>query len=310
MELIRGLHNLRPRHHGCVVALGAFDGVHRGHREVLELLMDKGRELGLPAVVICFEPLPREFFASDRAPARLMSFREKYVALRDLGIDRVLRIAFNTHFSEIEADAFVRRVLRDGLGARLVVVGDDQHFGRDRKGDIRLLQDMGRTHGFDVDFMDSVCVDGERASSTRIRAALEEGDFALAAEMLGRPYSMTGRVVVGKQLGRTIDAPTANLHLRRIRSPLAGVYAVELDGVGEHRHVGVANVGTSPTLGDLTHAILEVHILDFSRDIYRRNITVTFRKKLRDERKFGSLGELREQIGRDFAEGRVYFGLG
>jgi riboflavin kinase/FMN adenylyltransferase len=310
MELIRGLHNLRPRHRGCVVAQGAFDGVHRGHQMVLSRLKEKGRELGLPTVVICFEPLPREFFAPARAPSRLMSFREKFDALRDFGIDRVLRIPFNASFSEMVASDFVRDVFYRGLAARHVVVGDDQHFGRNREGDFALLQSLGRQYGFDVESMDSVAIEGQRASSTRIRAALEQGDFALATELLGRPYSMTGRVVVGKQLGRTIDAPTANLHLRRIRSPLAGVYAVEVEGVGMQRHVGVANVGTRPTIGDLTHAILEVHILDFTGDLYRRNITVTFRKKLRDERKFASLGELREQIRRDFAEGRAYFELG
>ena len=309
MELIRGLHNLRPRHHGCVVAQGAFDGVHRGHQMVLSRLQQKGRELGLPTAVICFEPLPREFFSPGHAPSRLMSFHEKFMALRDLGIDRVLRIPFNASFSEMEANDFVRDVFRDGLGAKYVVVGDDQRFGRNRTGDFSLLQELGKQYGFEVESMDSVNVEGQRASSTRIREALEQGDFELAAELLGRPYSLTGRVVVGKQLGRTLDVPTANLHLRRIRSPLAGVYAVEIDGVGDKKHVGVANVGTRPTIGDLTHAILEVHILDFSRDIYRRNITVTFRKKLRDERKFESLGELRQQIHSDIAEGRRYFGL-
>jgi riboflavin kinase/FMN adenylyltransferase len=310
MELIRGIHNLRPRHRGCVAVLGAFDGVHRGHQMVLSRLQEKGRELGLPTVVICFEPLPREFFAPTRAPSRLMSFREKFDALRDFGIDRLLRIPFDAPLSEMDAVDFVRQVFGDGLGAKFVVLGDDQRFGRNRQGDFELMHRLGADFGFAVEAIDSVAIEGQRASSTRIRAALEQGDFELAAELLGRPYSMTGRVVVGKQLGRTIDAPTANLHLRRIRSPLAGVYAVEIDGIGAQKHVGVANVGTRPTIGDLTHAILEVHILDFSRDIYRRNITVTFRKKLRDERKFGSLGELREQIGRDFAEGRAYFGLG
>lgn len=310
MELIRGLHNLRPRHRGCVVAQGAFDGVHRGHQVVLSRLKDKGRELGLPTVVICFEPLPREFFSPLDSPARLMSFREKFVALRDFGIDRVLRIPFSVNFSEMEADDFVREVFRDGLGAKFVVVGDDQRFGKNRSGDFSLLQKLGQQYGFEVESTDSVTVEGFRASSTRLREALEQADFTLAAELLGRPYSVTGRVVYGKQLGRTLRAPTANLYLRRMRAPLSGVFAVEVDGIGSHKHVGVANVGTRPTIGDLTSAILEVHILDFEGDIYRRNLTVTFCEKLRDEHKFNSLEELRQQIHRDFAIGRRYFGLG
>ena len=310
MELIRGLHNLRPRHRGCVVAQGAFDGVHRGHQGVLSQLKEKSRELGLPTVVICFEPLPREFFAPAESPPRLMSFREKFVALRDFGIDRVLRIPFNAGFSEIEADRFVREVFRDGLGARFVVVGDDQHFGKNREGDFALLQTLGRQYGFDVESMGSVNVEGLRASSTRIREALQLGDFALATELLGRPYSMTGRVMMGKQLGRTLDAPTANVHLHRLRAPLSGVYAVEIEGASAKKEVGVANVGTRPTIGDLTKAILEVHILDFNRDIYRRNITVTFREKLREERKFNSLQELQQQIHRDIATAQQFFNVG
>lgn len=310
MELIRGLHNLRPRHRGCVVAQGAFDGVHCGHQVVLSHLKDKGRELGLPTVVICFEPLPREYFAPAAAPARLMSFREKFVALRDFGIDRVLRIPFDASFSELEADDFVRDVFRDGLGASYVVVGDDQRFGKNRHGDFELLKRLGQQYGFDVESTDSVTVEGVRASSTRIREALEQGDFALAAELLGRPFSLTGRVMMGKQLGRTLNAPTANLHLHRLRAPLSGVYAVEIEGAGAKKELGVANVGTRPTIGDLTRAILEVHIFDFNRDIYHRNLTVTFCKKIREERKFNSLPELQQQIHRDIATGRRYFGLG
>jgi riboflavin kinase/FMN adenylyltransferase len=309
MELIRGLHNLRPRHRGCVVAQGAFDGVHRGHQVVLSRLKDKGRELGLPTVVMCFEPLPREYFAPAASPARLMSFREKFAALRDFGIDRVLRIPFDASFSEMEANDFVRDVFRDGLGAKFVVVGDDQRFGKNREGDFELLRTLGKKYGFDVESTNSVTVEGVRASSTRIREALEQGDFSLAAELLGRPYSMTGRVMVGNQLGRTLDAPTANVHLHRLRSALSGVYAVEIEGAGTQKEVGVANVGTRPTIGDLTRAILEVHIFDFNRNIYRRNITVTFCEKLREERKFNSLSELQQQIHRDFAIGRRYFAL-
>jgi riboflavin kinase/FMN adenylyltransferase len=307
MELIRDLHNLRPRHRGCVATVGAFDGVHRGHQAVLKRLIEKGRELGLPVTVIVFEPLPREFFAPLQSPARLMSFREKFLALRELGIDRVLRLRFDRQFSDIEADTFVRGTLVDGLGVRYMVVGDEMHFGKNRAGDFHYLQDAGKRFGFEVVATNTLEMDGERVSSTRIRCALEHADFALAEQLLGRPFRMSGRVMVGQQLGRTIGVPTANLQLRRVRAPLAGVYATKVIGAGPEPLPGVANIGTRPTIGDLTKAILEVHILDFAGDIYHRNISVEFCKKLRDERKFASLDELKQQIQRDLEIGRTYF---
>jgi riboflavin kinase/FMN adenylyltransferase len=307
MELIRGLHNLRPRHRGCVATIGAFDGVHLGHRAVLRGLIEKGRELGLPVTVVLFEPLPREFFAPLQAPPRLLSFQEKVGALRELGVDRVLRIRFDRKLSEMGADEFVRRVFFEGLGARYIVVGDDLHFGKNRAGDFGFLQSAGLRLGFEVAATESVTIDGERVSSTRIRAALEAADFATAERLLGRPYSITGRVVMGQQLGRQLGTPTANIHLRRIRAPLAGVYSVEIRGAGPAVLYGVANVGTRPTIGDLIKAILEVHIFDFSGDIYHRNLTVTFRKKLRDECKFESLDALKQRIQLDIEEGRAFF---
>lgn len=307
MELIRGLHNLRPRHRGCVVTIGAFDGVHLGHQEVLRHLRDKGAELGVPTTVVLFEPLPREFFSPLQAPPRLMSFREKVAALRDVGIDRVLRIRFDASLSEVSAAEFVQRVFVDGLGARHVVMGDDSHFGHNRQGDIHLLREMGSRHGFTVEPTPTLLVDGERVSSTRIRALLGEGDFAAAERLLGRPYSITGRVMVGQRLGRTLGVPTANMQLYRLRSPLAGVFAVEVLGAAATPQPGVANVGTRPTIGDLTRAILEVHLLNFSDDLYHRTLSVVFRRKLRDEVKFGSLDALKQQIHRDLAEGRHYF---
>lgn len=309
MELIRGLHNLRPRHRGCVVTVGAFDGVHRGHQAVLKLLMEKGRELKLPTTVILFEPLPREFFAPLQSPPRLMSFQEKVIALRELGIDRVLRIRFDRKMSDMDADEFVQRVFVDGLGVRYSVVGDDLRFGHDRKGDIELLRKMGARHGFEVVKTSSMLEGGARISSTRIRGELEAANFIEAETLLGRPYSISGRVMVGQQLGRTIGVPTANLHLRRLRAPLAGVYAVEVFGVGNEKLFGVANVGTRPTIGDLTKAILEVHIFNFSGNLYHKHLKVIFRKKLRDEQKFPSLDALKEQIACDMKNGRAYFSI-
>ncbi len=308
MELIRGLHNLRPRHRGCVATIGAFDGVHLGHQEVLRHLQKKADAFQLPSLVALFEPLPREYFAPMDAPPRLMSFREKFEALRELGVDRVLRISFNPRLQSMAAREFVEEVFVEGLGVRYVAVGDDLRFGKSREGDLRLIQELGQEHGFEAAGTSTFLEEGARVSSTRIREALSRADFDLAERLLGRPYAMVGKVVYGRQLGRTLDVPTANLELRRLRSPLSGVYAVEvrcpeLEGV----RYGVANVGTRPTVQDSIKAILEVHLFDFSGDLYGRRIEVIFHHKLRDEKKFDSLDELKSNIHRDLDEGRAYF---
>ncbi|WP_307682239.1 bifunctional riboflavin kinase/FAD synthetase [Spongiibacter marinus] len=309
MELIRGFHNFRPRHRGCVATIGAFDGVHRGHQAVLRQLIDKSREYGLPSTVVLFEPLPREFLAPDAAPPRLMSFREKFEAIRDLGIDRVVRIRFNDALRNMSADEFITSLFVKNLGAKYIVVGDDLRFGRDRSGDFDLLRKYGARDGFDVMDTATLLHEGERVSSTRIREVLGQGDFALAEHLLGRPYSIAGRVIVGQQLGRTIGAPTANIQLRRLRSPLSGVFAVQVAGVSDSLLPAVANVGVRPTVGDLSKAILEVHLLDFEGDLYRRNIRVLFREKLRNEIKFDGIDALSEQISRDIAQARRFFSL-
>jgi riboflavin kinase/FMN adenylyltransferase len=309
MELIRGFHNFRPRHRGCVATIGAFDGVHRGHQAVLRQLIDKSREYGLPSTVVLFEPLPREFLAPDAAPPRLMSFREKFEAIRDLGIDRVVRIRFNNALRNMSADEFITSLFVKNLGAKYIVVGDDLRFGRDRSGDFDLLRKYGARDGFDVMDTATLLHEGERVSSTRIREVLGQGDFALAEHLLGRPYSIAGRVIVGQQLGRTIGAPTANIQLRRLRSPLSGVFAVQVAGVSDSLLPAVANVGVRPTVGDLSKAILEVHLLDFEGYLYRRNIRVLFREKLRNEIKFDGIDALSEQISRDIAQARRFFSL-
>jgi riboflavin kinase/FMN adenylyltransferase len=309
MELIRGLHSLKPLHRACVGTIGAFDGVHLGHQTLLHRLMQKGRELDLPAVVICFEPLPREFFAPVAAPPRLMSFREKLVALRALGVDRLLRINFNERFRAISADAFIESVFVQGLGIKYVVVGDDLRFGAGRKGNATSLRAAGEHYGFEVADTPSVLVDGERVSSSRIRHALENADFVLAERLLGRPYGMTGKVCYGRQLGRTLGVPTANVELHRMNSPIAGVYAVEVAGIDGRLYHGVANVGMRPTIADRSKAILEVHLFDFNGDIYGKSIDVVFRHKIRDERKFSSLVELKKNIRADIEASRHWFGI-
>ena len=307
MELIRGLHNLRPEHRGCVATIGAFDGVHRGHRAVIERLLAQGKAMSLPTVVIVFEPLPREYLVPLQAPARLMSFREKFIVLRELGVDRVLRIRFNDALRSMSADAFVDQIFVDGLGVKFVALGDDFRFGADRQGDFEFVKRRGEILGFDCQSMDTLTSAGERVSSTRVREALADGDFTLAEELLGRPYSISGRVVYGRQLGREIGAPTANVELHRLRSPLSGVFAVEVSGAGLENAPGVANVGTRPTVNDSIRANLEVHLLNVDVNLYGQRIAVCFKHKLREEKKFGSLEELKENIQNDINTTAAWF---
>jgi riboflavin kinase/FMN adenylyltransferase len=309
MELIRGLHNLRPRHRGCVTTIGAFDGVHHGHRLVLQQVLDRAGELGLPSVVILFEPLPREYLAPEKAPARLMSFREKFEALAALGIDRVLRVRFNEALRTMSALEFIERIFVDGLGARCVIMGDDLRFGHDREGDFELMREQGRIHGFECVHTETLDLDGERVSSTRIREALAAADFDLAGKLLGRAYSISGKVVYGEQRGRELGVPTANLQLHRLEAPLSGVYVVEVAGAAESSWPGVANVGFRPSVGEQPRASLEVHLLGFEGHLYGKRLEVTFREKIRDEAKFDSLDALQEQIHKDIAYGRRYFDL-
>jgi riboflavin kinase/FMN adenylyltransferase len=307
MELIRGLHNLRPRHHGCVATIGAFDGVHLGHQVVIRHLLEKAAELDLPSVIIVFEPLPREYFSPLQAPARIMSFWEKCRALEALGVDRLLRIRFNEQFRVMSAQTFIDDIFVAGLGVRYVVLGDDFRFGADRQGDIAFIQEQGERYGYAAGPTPTFAIAGERVSSTRIRDALENADFATAEALLGRPYSISGRVIYGRQLGRTIGTPTANLELRRLRAPLSGVYVVEVSGGGLQGACGVANVGVRPTVDDSIRANLEVHLLDREIELYGQHIEVTFRHKLREEQKFASLEELQTNIARDIEQTRAWF---
>ena len=304
MELVRGLHNLRAHRRGCVATIGNFDGVHAGHRAILKRLKAHGERVGLPVCVLIFEPQPREFFAPTSAPPRLTRLRDKLALLEEQGVDRVLCLAFNRRLRELSADEFIRQVLIDGLGVQHLEVGDDFRFGCDRAGDFNLLQEFGQRHGFTVDSANTVAENGERVSSTRVRQVVADADFAQAERLLGRPFSISGRVVHGQQLGRTLGAPTANVQLKRLSAPLSGVYrvSVELDGV---RQLGVANIGTRPTVDGDGRAHLEVHLLDFDADLYGRRITVVFHEKLRDEQRFASLDELQAAIKADFATARA-----
>jgi riboflavin kinase / FMN adenylyltransferase len=306
MRVIRGLHNAGPDARGCVATIGNFDGVHLGHRAVFQRLVAEGRALGVPATVITFEPQPLEFFAPDRAPARLTRLREKLDALDHCGIGQVVLLPFGARLAAMGAREFVQELLVEGLGIRFLLVGDDFRFGHGRQGDFALLEAMGREQGFAVEDLNTVTHGGERISSTRIRDALARGDLGLARHLLGRPYRIWGRIGHGDKRGRTIGYPTANINLHRRVSPLRGVYAVMVDGVSDRPWPGVANIGTRPTIaGDLRH-LLEVHLFGFSGDLYGRHAQVEFRLKLREEQRFDSFPALKAQIDRDAEAARVY----
>ena len=306
MQLVRGLHNLKPAPRGCVATIGNFDGVHRGHQAILQRLRERAAELQLPSCVVIFEPQPREFFAPDNAPVRLSRLRDKLELLAAAGVDRVLCLAFNRRLRELSAADFVRTVLVEGLGVQHLEVGDDFRFGCDRAGDFSFLEQAGRQFGFSVEDAITIELDGERVSSTRVRNAAQVADFALAEQLLGRPFSISGRVLHGQKLGRQLGTPTANVQLKRRRAPLNGVYlvSVELDG---RVQPGVANIGMRPTVAGDGRAHLEVHLLDFAGDLYGRRLTVVFHQKLRDEQRFASLEALKAAIDADIASARAYW---
>ncbi len=306
MEIIRGLLNIREHHRGCVVTIGNFDGVHTGHQAILAKVREKAEELGVPSMLICFEPQPQEFFDVYNAPARLTRFREKVELLEQHGIDYVLCVKFDENARTMTAERFVG-VLVDDINVRALFVGDDFRFGFDRSGDFSHLEAAGKESGFDVINMYTIVFDDSRVSSTRIRECLAAGDFVLAESLLGYPYSITGKVVYGRQVGREMGSPTANIQLHRYVAPIAGVYAVEMliDGVFRE---GVANVGVRPTFDeDMPRPILEVHVFDFDEDIYGHNVKVIFRHKIRDEKKFDGIDALKAAIQQDIKEARLYF---
>ena len=306
MQLVRGLHNLRPRHRGCVATIGNFDGVHRGHQAILARLRERAADLGLPSCVVIFEPQPREFFAPDKAPARLTRLREKLCLLEQQGIDQVLCLAFNRRLRELSAAEFVQAVLVEGLAVRHLEVGDDFRFGCDRAGDFDFLLRAGAAEGFSVEAATTIEVDGQRVSSTRLREVLARGDLQAAQALLGRPFSLTGRIVHGQKLGRQLGAPTANVQLKRRSTPLSGVYMVSLVLDGSP-HPGVANIGMRPSVRSDGQPHLEVHLLDLQADLYGRRAQVVFHHKLRDEQRFASLEALKAAISADIAAARDYW---
>ncbi|MDC0663036.1 bifunctional riboflavin kinase/FAD synthetase [Marinobacter sp. SS21] len=312
MRLIRGLANLQalskqatsPLAKGCVATIGNFDGVHLGHRTIIDQVRAQAQRLGVPGVALVFEPQPREFFQGHEAPPRLTGFRQKYQALIDAGMDLVLCLRFDDQFRSYSGMGFIEDVLIDGLNVRHLVVGDDFRFGCDRAGDFDLLQQVGGQRGFTVENTLTVTVAGERVSSTAVRTALAGNRLDHAARLLGRPYAIDGRVVYGRQLGRQIGAPTANILLSRL-PPLRGVYVVQAELPDGCRCDGVANIGLRPTV-DGRQPALEVHLFDFAGTLYGQRIRVTFRHPLRDEVKFDSVAALQAQIAQDFNDARQW----
>ncbi|MGS2742341.1 bifunctional riboflavin kinase/FAD synthetase [Halomonas sp. LS-001] len=306
MHVIRGLHNLRAAHRGCVATIGNFDGVHRGHQAILQQCREHSARLNVSLTVVVFEPQPREFFAGDQAPPRLTRLREKVRLLRDHGAEQVLCLPFNDALRSLTGREFIDQVLIKGLGVKHLVVGDDFRFGCDRRGDFNLLENVGQAQGFGVENTRTFKVDDERVSSSRVRTLLASGNFKVAARLLGRPYSLHGRVVRDQQLGRTIGVPTANLPLLPQPLTLRGVFAVVAELSNGQRYPAVANVGFRPTVG-AERPTLEVHLFDFSGDLYGQRLTAYPCAKLRGEVKFDDFEALKTQIEHDQARAHRYF---
>ncbi len=306
MRLIRGLHNIHHSQLGSALTIGNFDGLHRGHQAVLRHLHQRAAEQQLATTVMTFEPTAQEYFSPQTAPARLQRLRDKLIMLRALGVDQVHCLRFDRELADMDAEAFVREILVEGLDVRYLVVGDDFRFGRNRAGDFAHLQQAGKRYGFEVVSTLTFLEGEDRVSSTRIRQALAEGDLVTAEQLLGRPYRICGRVSPGQQRGRTIGFHTANIALHRLVSPVTGVFAVRVYGLADEPIDGVANVGTRPTV-DGSYCVLEIHLFDFAADIYGRYLDVEFCRKLRKEKKFESFEALRRQIEVDVEQARTFF---
>ncbi len=293
------------------LTIGNFDGVHLGHQAMLTRLKDAAKRLGLPACVMTFEPHPREFFAPDQAPARLTSLREKLKYLIQAEVDCIHVCRFNYDFARINPEQFITRTLNQELSVRWLLVGDDFRFGARRAGNFAMLQAHSAANGFSVEVMPSVTIDNQRISSTAIRQALATGDLNMAKELLGRPYSISGRVIDGDKLGKQIGFPTANIQLKYNHPPLSGIFVVAVRGAIQLSPAtilpGVASLGVRPTIHKNGKPVLEVHLFDFSQDIYGQHLQVDFLHKLRDEEKYADIDTLIVQIKKDVLQAKDFF---
>jgi len=304
MQLIRGIHNIQSQDHGCVLTIGNFDGVHLGHARVITALIEKAKALNCTPAVMIFEPQPQELFSPETAPARLTRLRDKYILLKKLGVERLICVNFHREFACKSAEDFIEQLLVKQLGIKHLIIGDDFRFGKSRMGDFSLLKQAGEKFNFAVSDTASFKLEDCRISSTQIRNALEQDLLADAEKMLGRAYSIVGRVFHGDKRGRQLGFPTANVLLKRRVSPISGVYVVEVKTV-EHSFYGVANIGSRPTVSGIRQQ-LEVHIFNFNEDIYGQTIEVVMLKKLRDEIKFSSLDDLKKQISQDSEQAQAF----
>ena len=307
MLVYRGFSHVSPG--ATVLTIGNFDGVHLGHRALLKRLTDAAKTEDLLPTVVTFEPHPREYFAPDSAPARLSTLREKLEMIADAGVEAAYVGHFNKRFSALSAEEFIERILVGCLRVKHLIIGDDFCFGADRRGDFALLQQSGRHFGFRIDAMGSVTLNGERASSSAVRNALAAGRMEHAAHLLGRSYSIDGRVVHGEKMGRQLGFATANIRIKHDKPPLTGVFAVEVHGLADGPHPGVANLGVRPSVDRVSRPILEVHLLDFAADLYGRHLSVRFLHKLRNEVHFPDFAALKAQIAQDVRDTRLYFKL-
>ncbi len=307
MNLIRNIHTIMGAKRGCALTVGNYDGVHLGHQHMVGLLQRRAQELQCPSAVLVFEPSSKEFLDPAGAPARLTRWREKFVALKALGVDQLVTLKFDERMRTMTAQGFVNELIVETLGARHVVVGDDFRFGRHAEGTFEILVAAGRSKGFAVEKVEPYVFDSVRVSSTLVRERLARGDFAGAAVLLGRPYAMAGRVVHGQALGRTLGFPTANIRLMRRKSPVYGILAVWVRGIELRPLAAVASLGTRPTVNGV-EPLLEVHVFDYAGDLYGRSLEIEFVAKLRDELKFDSLESMKVQMKVDAAQAREVLG--
>ena len=310
MKVFRGLPNDRARA-PCALTIGNFDGVHRGHQALLERVRAAASSLELEAAVMTFEPHPREFFARrsgdlSRAPTRIASLRDKLQSLSNNGIDRVIVEHFNAAFASISPEQFVERVLVDGLHVKWLMVGDDFCYGARREGNVAMLSEAGERHGFHVETLPTVMLGEQRVSSSAVRAALAAGDFVRTGELLGHSYAISGHVIHGQKLGRTLGFPTLNLRVAH-RPALSGIFVVQVHGLAAHPLSGVASLGVRPTVDDSGRVLLEVHVFDFDQSCYGKLVQVEFLEKIRAEEKYDDLATLTDAIARDGDMARAWF---
>lgn len=305
MRIVRSVRQMTPLARGCALTIGNFDGLHLGHRAIVSQLIARAAALDVPAAMMSFEPMPREFFDPSGAPARLSSLREKMLAARALGIDLFICARFNAVFAALSPEVFLEDLIGRRLSARYILVGEDFRFGKARAGGLATLEAFAASRDIEIAPLPEICLDGQRVSSTRVREALARGEIEQASRLLGHAYRINGRVVRGEQLGRTLGFPTANIRLDRKPAPRYGVYAVEVERADGSRYSGAASFGVRPTVNG-REALLEVYLLDFDGDLYGERIDVSFKRYIREEERFDSLTILTEQMHEDVRTVRRY----